>query len=76
MKKIYFLFLFFSLVIFSQGNEDKEIIKQQLKIWSIEKINTHIKKVNQIEGLIKKNSQLSSLTVNDFIFDSLENINN
>ena len=56
--------------------KDKEIIKQQLKIWSVEKINTHIKKVNQIEGLIKKNSQLSSLTVNNFIFDSLENINN
>ena len=28
MKKIYFLFFFFSLVIFSQGNEDKKIIKQ------------------------------------------------
>jgi len=28
MKKIYFFFLFFSLVIFSQGNEDKKIIKQ------------------------------------------------
>ena len=28
MKKIYFFFLFFSLFIFSQGNEDKKIIKQ------------------------------------------------
>ena len=28
MNKIYFFFLFFSLVIFSQGNEDKKIIKQ------------------------------------------------
>ena len=28
MKKIYFFFLFFSLLIFSQGNEDKKIIKQ------------------------------------------------
>ena len=56
--------------------KDKEIIKQQLKVWTLKKIKDHIKEINELENQIKKNSQISSLTVNNFIFDSLDAINN
>ena len=56
--------------------KDKEIIKQQLKVWSLKKIKTQIKQINELENQIKKNSQISNLTVNNFIFDSLDTINN
>ena len=56
--------------------KDKEIIKQQLNIWTVKKIKPQIKEINELENQIKKNSQISSLTINNFIFDSLNNINN
>jgi len=56
--------------------KDKEIIKQQLKVWTLGKIRHQIKEINELENQIKKNSQISSLTINNFIFDSLNNINN
>jgi DNA polymerase III subunit delta len=56
--------------------KDKDIIKQQLKIWSISQIKSLINKTNSIELLIKKNSQLSSQIVNDFIMERLEVSNN
>ena len=56
--------------------KDKEIIKQQLKVWTLKKIKSQIKEINELENQIKKNSQISNLTVNNFILDSLNNINN
>ena len=56
--------------------KDKEIIKQQLKIWTLKKIKDQIKEINELENKIKKNSQISNLTVNNFIFNSLNTTNN
>tara|TARA_B100000902_G_C27228313_1_gene873419 strand:- start:295 stop:1290 length:996 start_codon:yes stop_codon:yes gene_type:complete len=56
--------------------KDKEIIKQQLKVWTLKKIKAQIREINELENQIKKNSQISNLTVNNFIFDSLNTINN
>ena len=56
--------------------KDKEIIKQQLKIWSLSQIKSLINKTNNLELLIKKNSQLSGLIVNNFILERLDLSNN
>ena len=56
--------------------KDKEIIKQQLKVWTIKKIKDQIKEINELENQIKKNSQISNLTINNFIFNSLNTANN
>ena len=56
--------------------KDKEIIKKQLKVWTLKKIRAQIREINELENQIKKNSQISNLTVNNFIFDSLNTINN
>ncbi len=56
--------------------KDKEIIKQQLKVWSLKKIKDQIKEINELENQIKKNTQISNLTVNNFIFNSLNTVNN
>ena len=56
--------------------KDKEIVKQQLKIWSKEKIQLQIKKVNDLEKVIKKNSQIANFSINNFIFENLKIVNN
>ena len=56
--------------------KDKDIIKQQLKILSLDEINVFITKINDLENLIKRNSQISNLILNNFIIESLENSNN
>ena len=56
--------------------KDKEIIKQQLKVWTLKKIKNQIKEINELENQIKKNSQISDLTVNNFILSSLNATNN
>lgn len=56
--------------------KDKDLIKQQLRIWSLPQIKLFIKKINDIETLIKKNSQISSKIVNDFILEKLDLPNN
>ena len=56
--------------------KDKNIIKQQLKILSLDEINEFITKINDLENLIKRNSQISNLILNNFIIESLENSNN
>ena len=56
--------------------KDKDIIKRQLEIWSLDQIKTLIKKTNDIELLIKKNSQISSQIINNFILEKLELTNN
>lgn len=50
--------------------KEKEIVKQQLKIRSLSNINKLLKKINNLELVIKKNSQLSSQIVNNFILEN------
>ena len=56
--------------------KDKEIIKQQLKTLSLNEIKLFIKKVNNLELMIKKNSQISNQIINDFIFEKIKLPNN
>ena len=56
--------------------KDKDMIKQQLKIWSLSQIKSLINKTNQMELLIKKNSQISNQIINNFILERLETPNN
>jgi DNA polymerase-3 subunit delta len=51
--------------------KEKEIIKQQLKCWTLNQINLKIKKINYLELLIKKNSEISTEIINNFILDDL-----
>ena len=51
--------------------KDKDMIKQQLKIWSLPQIKSLINKTNDMELLIKKNSQASNQIVNNFILEKL-----
>ena len=51
--------------------KDKDMIKQQLKIWSLPQIKSLINKTNDMELLIKKNYQASNQIVNNFILDKL-----
>ncbi len=55
--------------------KDKEIIKQQIKNWSVKTAQNLIFEINQVELLIKKNSQNSLNILLDFIFKNTE-INN
>ena len=56
--------------------KDKDLVKQQLKIWSLPQIKSLIKRINNIELLIKKNSQIASQILNDFILEKLKQPNN
>ena len=51
--------------------KDKNMVKQQLKIWSLPQIKSLINKTNDMELLIKKNSQASNQIVNNFILEKL-----
>ena len=52
--------------------KDKDILKQQLKVCSISDIYFLIKKVNNLELMVKKNAQLSNQILSDFIMDRFE----
>lgn len=56
--------------------KEKEVIKKQLKERNLSNIKYLIKKVNNLELLIKKNSQISNQLVNNFILENLEKSNN
>ena len=56
--------------------KDKDIIKQQLKVWSLDSIKILIKKVNNLELLIKKNSSISNQIITNFILEKLDLSNN
>ena len=47
--------------------KDKELIKQQITYWSLEKISNMITEISEIELLIKKNSTISLNILSDFI---------
>ena len=49
--------------------KDKEIVQKQLKQWSVSKIEKLLIEINNIELLIKKNSQNSAIILLDFILD-------
>ena len=53
--------------------KDKDLIKQQLKIMTIHQINQLMNNVNNLELLIKKNSQISNQITNNFILENCKN---
>jgi DNA polymerase-3 subunit delta len=56
--------------------KDKEITKQQIKIWSYNKIEDLIYKISDIELLIKKNNYNSINILSDFIIEQATTTNN
>ena len=55
--------------------KDKNIIKQQIKIWELNDIDSFIVDLNNTESLIKKNPQISNQIINNMILDKVENTN-
>jgi len=51
--------------------KDKDIIKKQLNSWNLEQIQNLIIEVNDLEMLIKKNSQISNHITNNFILEKI-----
>jgi DNA polymerase-3 subunit delta len=49
--------------------KEKEIVKQQIKIWSYEEIQKLLIKIYNIEMLAKKNPSISMNIVTDFILE-------
>ena len=56
--------------------KDKEIVKQQMNHWPLEKINNMIGNINEIELLIKKHSANSLDILSDFIINQANKANN
>ena len=56
--------------------KDKDLIKKQLNILSLNEIKLLMKKINNLELIIKKNSQLSNQIINNFIYERLDIPNN
>ena len=55
--------------------KDKNVIKQQIKIWELNDIENFIVDLNNTESLIKKNPQISNQIINNMILDKVENTN-
>jgi len=56
--------------------KDKDILKQQLQIWSIKDLKSKLIEVNNLELFIKNNLQISNKILNNFILERFEYINN
>ncbi len=56
--------------------KEKDIVKKQLNCLTIDDIKFYIRKINKLELLIKKNSNLSSEITNNFIFETITRSNN
>lgn len=56
--------------------KEKDIIKNQLKIISLKKLNTLSSKVNNLEKLIKQNSKVSGIILYNFILELLNTSSN
>jgi DNA polymerase III subunit delta len=56
--------------------KDKDLVKQQLKIWSLPQLKIYIKKISELELLIKKNSKISNQIISNFVLEGLEISNN
>jgi len=55
--------------------KDKDIIKQQIKIWELNDIESFIVDLNNTESLIKKNPQISNQIINNMILDKFKETN-
>ena len=55
--------------------KDKNIIKQQIKIWELNDIENFIEDLNNTESLIKKNPQISNQIINNMILDKFKETN-
>jgi DNA polymerase-3 subunit delta len=56
--------------------KEKETVKQQLKIWSLNKIQKSLVEVNNLELLVKKNPTNSTNIITNFILEQVRNPNN
>ena len=56
--------------------KDKETVKQQIKNWSLNSAENLIYKTNELELLIKKNSNNSINILSDFIINQPNRISN
>ncbi len=56
--------------------KDKDLVKQQIKSWSLNDIKDLLKTINDLELKTKKNYGLSSLLLNDFIIEKARLSNN
>ena len=56
--------------------KDKEIVKQQITNWSFDNIEELVYKINEIELLIKKNSNSSLNILSNFIIEQTTSISN
>ena len=56
--------------------KDKEIVKKQITAWSSQQVENLILEINEIELLIKKNSQASIQILSDFIINKSQISNN
>ena len=54
--------------------KDKDLIKQQIKMWELNDIETFIVDLSNTERLIKKNPQISSQILNNMILDKFKDI--
>ena len=55
--------------------KDKNVIKQQIKIWELRDIESFIVDLNNTESLIKKNPQISNQIINNMILDKFKETN-
>ena len=55
--------------------KDKDLIKQQIKIWKLNDIETFIVDLSNTESLIKKNPQISNQIINNMILDKFKDTN-
>jgi len=55
--------------------KDKEIVKQQIKSWSLTEVTRLIYKINKVELLIKKNNNSSIFILFNFIIETTSPIN-
>ena len=56
--------------------KEKETVKQQLKIWSLNNIQKSLVEVNNLELLVKKNPTNSTNIITNFILEQVRNPNN
>ena len=56
--------------------KEKDIVKQQVKIWNSKKIENLIMDTNELEYQIKKNPNSSTLLVTNFILEKTLETNN
>ena len=56
--------------------KDKPVVKMQMNKWNLENIKKLIIRINDIELLIKKNSNISKSLIYDFVINTSIDLNN